>query len=83
MRFLPKGALSFLSLTLWFLPRKTVKLTKDRLSLPNPQSPWKGPKNNTKVQSKLNGDAFSIEAPQNLLKKEYSENFSSGKEFPS
>ena len=33
--------------------------------------------------SNLSGDTFSIEAPQNLLRrKEYSKNISSGKEFP-
>ena len=38
----PKSpTLSFLSLLVWFLPRKTPKFTKDFLPLPNPQNPWK------------------------------------------
>ena len=36
-----ESALSFLSLVVWFLPRKTPKFTKDFLCLPNPQNPWK------------------------------------------
>ena len=35
-----------------------------------------------KSQSKLSGDTFSIEAPQNLLRTKYSKNISSGKGFP-
>ena len=34
-------SLSFRSLIFWFLSRKTLKFTKDCLSLPNPQIPWK------------------------------------------
>ena len=40
-RFQPPPTLSFLSLVVWFLPRKTPKFTKDFLPLPNPQNAWK------------------------------------------
>ena len=68
--FVLNSTLSFFSLVFWVCIEENLKITKDFLSLPNPQNRWKD-RENTKITKEIPRFKFTKEIQKTKEKKDW------------